>query len=102
MSLAVLAAASWQYVVLALIVLASVIKVLRKLAPHLSTRIQARVATALSRRGRPGAVRHFGIWLRPRQATGSCGDGCGTCGSCGPAAAPAPDDARPVVFHERK
>lgn len=91
----------WQYAVIAVLVSVSLIYMFRKLAPQLSTRWQATASASLSRRG--GAVRALGRWLRPPQASGSCGDGCGTCGSCG-ASKPgaAPSDVQPLEFRPRQ
>jgi hypothetical protein len=98
------ASGSWQYAVLALIVLASLLQVLRMLAPRLAARVQAHASAALNRPGRPGALRRLGRWLQPRAATGNCSDGCGTCGRCGTGGtAPQPDAApvQPIHFQAR-
>jgi hypothetical protein len=79
-----------QYVVVGLIVLASVLIVFRKLAPKLTNRWLAAASIHFSRSGRAAWVRAFGQHLQPKQATGNCSDGCSTCGACGskpPAAA---------------
>lgn len=82
-----------QYVVLGLIVLASVLVVFRKLAPQLTSRWLAAASIRLARRD-SRFTRALGRRLQPKQATGNCADGCSTCGACGPkkpaAAAPAP------------
>ncbi|WP_049622142.1 DUF6587 family protein [Frateuria defendens] len=92
-----------QYAVIALLVLISVLYTFRKLAPQLATRWQAGASSALNKPWRAAWLRRLGRWLQPRQATGSCGDGCGTCGSCGPKApaTSAQPDAQPLVFRPR-
>jgi hypothetical protein len=72
-----------QYAVIALLVALSVLYTFRKLAPQLVTRWQATAAASLVQPEHGRAVQALGRWLRPAQATGNCGDGCGTCGSCG-------------------
>jgi len=90
-----------QYVVIGLIVLASVLIVFRKLAPTLTNRWLAAASIYFSRSGHASWVRAFGQRLQPKQATGNCSDGCSTCGACGtkpPAAArtePMPLEFRP-------
>ena len=86
-----------QYIVLGLIVAASVLVLIRKLAPQLSNRWLAAWSIRLARRDSrfsKALARH----LQPKQATGNCADGCSTCGACGPkkpaAAAPAPIASR--------
>jgi len=104
----------WQYALLALILVGSIIQVLRKIAPKPAARVQAGLAASLDKPGRAQPWRRIGAWLRPAQASGDCGDGCGTCGACGPAdeAAATPavplDKAQatgrreiPVAFHPR-
>lgn len=82
-----------QYIVLGLVVAASVLVVFRKLAPQLSNRWLAAASIRLARHDSRFA-RAFGRRLQPKQATGNCADGCATCGACGPkkpaAATPAP------------
>lgn len=73
-----------QYVLIALIVVASVLYAFRKLAPALTSRWLASASIRLGRPGHPAWVRALGRRLQPRQATGSCSDGCSTCGACGP------------------
>jgi hypothetical protein len=72
-----------QSAAVALIVSASVVQTFRKLAPKVSTRWQAALSAHFNRPGRGTMMRSLGSWLRPKQATGNCGDGCSTCGSCG-------------------
>ncbi|WP_019938163.1 DUF6587 family protein [Bordetella sp. FB-8] len=90
----------WQYAVLGLLVLASAVQVMRKIAPRLAARGQARAAAALDRAGRPQLLRAVGRWMRPREAAGNCGDGCGTCGSCTPGATNHPGDVQPITFRK--
>ncbi|MBS0462742.1 MAG: hypothetical protein JSS41_09775 [Proteobacteria bacterium] len=72
-----------QYVVLALIVLASAWVVLRKLAPRLTNRWFASASIKLARHD--SALAHtLSRRLQPKAATGNCADGCATCGACGP------------------
>ena len=73
-----------QYLVIGLIVLASVLIVFRKLAPKLSNRWLAAASIHFSRPGHAAGVRNVGQRLQPKQATGNCSDGCSTCGACGP------------------
>ncbi|MFD1554401.1 DUF6587 family protein [Paraburkholderia silviterrae] len=97
-----------QYVVIALLVAASLWTALRKLAPRTTARWQAAAAAALLRPQRGAFAQRIGRLVQPKGATGNCGDGCGTCGTCGPTNAPA--DARadassreqPVTFHARR
>lgn len=93
----------WQYAVIAVLVSVSLVYMFRKLAPQLATRLQAAASASLVQPRRLSALQALGRWLRPRQATGNCGDGCGTCGSCGtskPAAAR--PDVQPLEFRPRQ
>ena len=104
----------WQYTLLAIILAASIIQVLRKVAPKLVARVQAGLAAMLDKPGRAQPLRRLGAWLRPAQASGDCGDGCSTCGACGSAddrpamtppsvsdAEPAARREVPIAFHPR-
>ena len=92
-----------QYAVVAVLVALSALYTFRKLAPQLTTRWQATAAARLQQSGDGRAVRALGRWLRPSQATGNCGDGCGTCGSCGTPQLPRGDaEERPLEFRPRK
>ena len=93
-----------QYAVIGLAVLASVLIVLRKLAPKLTNRWLAAASIHFSRPERAGWVRAFGRRLQPRQATGNCSDGCSTCGACGPKppAAARPGEPMPLEFRPRR
>jgi len=72
-----------QYIVLGLIVAASVLVLVRKLAPQFSNRWLAAWSIQLSRRD-SRLAKALGRRLQPKQATGNCADGCSTCGACGP------------------
>ncbi|MFA6231648.1 MAG: DUF6587 family protein [Rhodanobacter sp.] len=92
-----------QYVVIGVIVLISALIVVRKLAPMLTNRWLAAASIHFSRSGRAAWVRALGLRLQPKQATGNCSDGCGTCGSCGPKPpAAARTDAMPLEFRSRR
>jgi hypothetical protein len=92
-----------QYVVIGVVVVASVLIVLRKLAPKLTNRWLAAASIHFSRPGRPGWVRAFGRHLQPKQATGNCSDGCSTCNACGPKPpAAARTEAMPLEFRPRR
>ena len=91
-----------QYVVIGLVVLASVLIVFSKLAPKLTNRWLAATSIRFSRPGHAAWVRSVGQRLQPKQATGNCSDGCSTCGACGtkPPAAARPQ-AIPLKFRSR-
>jgi hypothetical protein len=92
-----------QYVVIGLIVLASALLVFRKLAPQLTSRWLAAASMRLNRPGRAAWLRTLGLRLQPKQATGSCSDGCSTCGACGtrpPVGAKI--EATPLEFRPRR
>lgn len=72
-----------QYVVIGLVVAASALAAFRKLAPQLTSRWLAAASMRLSRSD-SRLMQRLGRRLQPRQATGSCADGCSTCGACGP------------------
>lgn len=74
-----------QTLVVAAIVLACSVSVLRRLAPRIAWQAQARLSYFLERLGRPAWLRRLGLWLRPpMHATASaCGTGsCNTCQTC--------------------
>ena len=91
-----------QYAVIALLVAASLVYTLRKLAPKTATRVQAAVAAILLRPQRSAFAQRLGRIMQPKGATGDCGDGCGTCGTCGPTPAAEASNAQPVTFHPRR
>jgi len=91
-----------QYVVIGVVVLISVVVAFRKLAPQLSSRWLAAASIRFSQPGHAAWLRAMGQRLQPKQATGSCSDGCSTCGACGskpPAAART--DTVPLEFRPR-
>ncbi|WNL45014.1 DUF6587 family protein [Dyella sp. BiH032] len=83
-----------QGLVIGALVLFSAGYAFRKLLPGMSTRWLAAASASLNKPWRASWLRALGRWLQPAQATGNCGDGCGTCGSCGPKP---PSSARPDV-----
>jgi hypothetical protein len=92
-----------QYIVIALIVLASALYAFRKLAPLLTNRWLASASIHFSQPGHAAWVRAVGRHLQPKQATGNCSDGCSTCGACGPKPpASAKGDAVPLEFRPRR
>jgi len=94
-----------QYLIVALILAASVLVVLRKLAPKITARWLAAAALRLDRPDASAWKRALAHRLQPKQTTGNCSDGCDTCGACGPkppaAAHPSPDEAVPLHFRPR-
>ncbi|RAN81051.1 hypothetical protein B5P43_04380 [Bacillus sp. SRB_336] len=92
-----------QYVVIGVVVVASALIVLRKLAPKLTNRWLAAASIHFSRPGQAGWVRAFGRRLQPKHATGNCSDGCSTCNACGPKPpAAARTEAMPLEFRPRR
>ena len=92
----------WQYAVIALLVVVSLLYTFRKVAPQLAARWQAAASIALTQPWRSRAAQALGRWLRPRGATGHCGDGCGTCGSCeAPRRSAEHPDGQPIEFRSR-
>lgn len=89
-----------QAAIIGVAVLASAYVAFRKLLPKTSTRVMAGVSASLNHDGRPAFMRTLGRKLQPASATGSCGDGCDSCNSCGPAPA-ARTDAQPLTFKSR-
>jgi hypothetical protein len=75
-----------QGAIIAIVVAASALIAFRKLLPKTSARLLARMSASLNKEGRSAASRLLGRKLQPATATCSCGDGCGSCNSCGPAA----------------
>ncbi|SEN37430.1 hypothetical protein SAMN02800694_3346 [Luteibacter sp. UNCMF331Sha3.1] len=88
-----------QGAIIALVVTVSAWVAVRKLLPKTSARWLARASASLNREGRGRATRSLGRRLQPATATGSCGDGCGSCNSCGPVQPRA--DAQPLHFKPR-
>lgn len=90
-----------ETLIIGAIVLASAYVAFRKLLPKTSTRVMAGVSASLNHEGRSGVLRAIGRKVQPASASGSCGDGCGSCNTCGPAPA-APQDAQPLTFKTRQ
>jgi hypothetical protein len=94
-----------QYLIVGLVLVASVLVVLRKLAPKITARWLAAAALRLDRPDASGWKRALAHRLQPKQTTGNCSDGCDTCGACGPkppaAAHPSSDEAMPLHFRPR-
>ena len=89
-----------QSLVVAAVVLACAVNALRRFAPKLAWRLQARLAFAFEGPGRPRLLRAMGAWLRPAvPVVTGCGSGassaCSSCGSCAPAE-PAPRRSIPL------
>jgi hypothetical protein len=92
-----------QYVVIGLIVLASALYAFRKLAPLLTNRWLAAASIQFSQPNHAAWLRALGRRMQPKQATGSCSDGCSTCGACGPKPpAAAKNDTIPLEFRPYK
>jgi hypothetical protein len=91
----------FETLVIGIVVLASAYVAFRKLLPKTSTRVMAGVSASLNHEGRAGVLRAIGRKVQPASASGSCGDGCGSCNSCGPAPA-ARNDAQPLTFKSRQ
>lgn len=90
-----------QYVVIGLAVLASLLLVLRKLAPKLTNRWMAAASIRYNQPERSVWVRALGRRLQPKQATGDCSDGCSTCGACGPKPPAAAKRGEPIPLEFR-
>jgi hypothetical protein len=92
----------WQYAVVALLVAASLLTMLRKLAPQASWRWQARLAAWLLRR-RAAPWRALGRRLLPPSTSGGAcgGGGCDGCSAAAAADAQAPLE-RKITFHPRR
>ena len=92
-----------QALIIGVLVAFSAVSAFRKLLPGLSTRWMAAASASLNKPWRRPWQRAVGRWLQPAQATGNCGDGCGTCGSCGPKPpASARPDVQPLEFRPRQ
>ena len=89
----------WQYAVIAVLVMASALYMLRKLAPSMSWRWQARLASWLNRR-RAGMWQALGRrWLPPAKSGGCGGGACDGCGDSGDALPPL---EQKIQFHRRR
>jgi hypothetical protein len=92
-----------QYIMIALIVVASAMYAFRKLAPGLTNRWLTSASIHFSQPGHAAWLRAFGRHLQPKQATGDCSDGCSTCSACGPKPpAGAKSDVIPLEFRPRR
>lgn len=92
-----------QALIIGVLVLGSAAYAFRKLLPGLSTRWLAAASASLNKPWRKPWLRALGRRLQPAQATGNCGDGCGTCGTCGPTPpSSARPDAQPLEFRPRQ
>jgi hypothetical protein len=90
-----------QITVVAAIVVWAAWSAFGRIAPRLHRRGLAALAARLDRPGRAAVSRRLGRRLRREGAQGgSCGDGCGSCASCGPAR-PADAAVQPLVFRRR-
>ncbi|WP_414718721.1 DUF6587 family protein [Trinickia sp.] len=74
-----------QYALVCVAVAASIAYMFRKLAPGLAIRSQAMLSAMLSSPRRSPNMQRLGRALKPREASGDCGSGCGSCKSCGSA-----------------
>ncbi len=72
-----------QYAIIGLLALISAWVVLKKQFPGTLRKARVALALPLLREGRAGWLRAVGRWIAPAP-TGSGGDGCGGCDSCGP------------------
>lgn len=96
-----------QYIVVGLIVAASVLIAFRKLMPQLSNRWLAAASIRFARKRDSRLAQVLSRRLQPKQATGNCADGCSTCGACGPKkpvaarAAAMPAERVPLRFRPR-
>ncbi|WDZ96269.1 hypothetical protein Herbaro_00355 [Herbaspirillum sp. WKF16] len=89
----------WQYAVIATLVAASLLYMLRKLAPSAAWRWQAHFAAWLLHR-RSTRWQALGRHLLPPPSAGGCGGGaCDGCGDSGDAMPPA---EQKITFHRRR
>jgi hypothetical protein len=92
-----------QALIIGLLVLCSAFYAFRKLLPGVSTRVLASTSASLNKPWRSPLLQRLGRRLQPKQATGNCGDGCGTCGTCGPTPPKhARPDVQPLEFRQRR
>lgn len=71
-----------QYIVIALVVLASIVVVMRKQFPNATRRMRIALALSLLRESAPGWLKPVGRAIAP-PARGA-GKGCDGCDGCGP------------------
>ena len=69
-----------QYLVIALVVAASLVVVMRKQFPGATRRLRIAMALPMLRAGSPAVVRKLGRWIAPEPAAG--GKDCGGCNGC--------------------
>ncbi|MFT4179429.1 MAG: hypothetical protein QM612_08200 [Thermomonas sp.] len=69
-----------QYLIVALVVLASVAIVMRSQLPATTRKLRVAIALPLLREGRAGWVKSIGRFIAPAPKAG--GGGCGGCDSC--------------------
>jgi len=89
----------WQYLVIGALVAASLLFMLRKLAPAFSWRSQAGLATWLLRR-RGAHWQALGRRLLPPAKAGGCGGGA--CDGCGDGGDALPPLEQKIQFHRRR
>ncbi|SKC99458.1 hypothetical protein SAMN05445504_7748 [Burkholderia sp. CF099] len=98
-----MSASLWcQYSVVAFTVAASLIFMIRKLAPQFAMGCQVAVASALTRDDRGPVSRWIGRRiLPPTQISGDCSDGCSACNRCGTLDTRSFMDVQPLEFRPR-
>lgn len=69
-----------QYMLVVLIVAASVIVVMRKQFPGATRRLRIAMALRMLREGSPNTLKKIGRWIAPEHAAG--GKDCGGCNGC--------------------
>ena len=69
-----------QYALVALIVAASVIVVMRKQFPGATRQLRVAIALRMLREGSPDVLKKIGRWIAPVPAAG--GKDCGGCNGC--------------------
>jgi len=89
----------WQYAVIGVVVAASCVVMVRKLAPAWASRRQTALAARLGGQRNP-VLRWLGQRLAPAAAAGGCDSGCSTCGGCGTPDGPPPEES-PLTFKPR-
>lgn len=73
---------SLQYIVIALVVLASVVVVMRKQFPNATRKLRIALALPLLREGAPGWIKPIGRAIAPPARAAD--KGCGGCNGCDP------------------
>lgn len=69
-----------QYLLIALVVAASIVVVMRKQFPGVTRRLRIVIALPLLRDGAPAMLKRLGRWIAPEPAGG--GKDCGGCNGC--------------------